>query len=62
MVLVPLAVAERPVGAPGTVFVCVGVLTWKTSESPYMGRVPEPAAALLLPMGPWLLSAEAGRP
>ena len=38
MVVVPLAVAERLVGAPGAVLAGGAVLTWKTSESPYMGR------------------------
>ena len=37
--VVPLGVAERLVGAPGTVELGAAVLTWKTSESPYMGRV-----------------------
>ena len=60
--VVPLAVAVRPVGAPGAVFVGGGVLTWKTSESPYMGLV-EPAPALALEeMGPWPLPESLGRP
>ena len=62
--VVPLGVAERPVGAPGAVAVLTGgaVLTWKTSESPYMGRVALPPALELEERGPWLLPEELGRP
>ena len=47
--VVPLAVAVRPVGAPGTV-VTAEPATWKTAESPYMGRVKTVLAIWELPL------------
>ena len=44
--VIPLAVARRPVGAPGT-----EAITSKISESPYMGRSADKAAVWLLERG-----------
>ena len=55
----PLAVAVRPVGAPGG---AVSIMTLKTAESPYMGRWSALALVVALPMGPLPVSVELGRP
>ena len=51
--------AENAGGLLGTT---TAAATWKTAESPYMGRVVVVVATLPLSMGPWPVIEEFGRP
>ena len=50
-------------GAPvAEVLMTIAAATWKTPESPYMGWVEAGATTEPLPMGPWPVTEELGRP